>query len=604
MFCDKLYMLFTLLNVRPAEFARAARCDKSYISRLTSGKRVPKRGGSGAARLINGIYLCADEKGSVDGLCGLIQCDGKSSPDMIKERLSAWLFDDNEPHTKSTTSKEKAPHRASGDRLSAVMELTGLSNIRMGRSLNIDPSYISRFRSGFRSPRSNPKLMNDICSLLLSRIEDQGKTAELADLIGSPADDVSDHDKAAELLFIWLYGNDDKDSSPFVEGLLDQIGAFSADVKKPPLSFEEAVDESILSDSSPVYYGKDGLCRAVLRFLGNVIKRGHKELFLYSDQNMSWMVSDPVFHARWSALMIMCVSRGVRINIIHNIKRDLSEMADAIRSWMPLYPSGMISSYYCRDRVGERFSATVFLCPGYACISGFNVSGAEDERGIYRFDTDITLLEAYGASYRDLLERSGKLARVYAAEQTGASGDGDARSLYMFNNTLSLASMPEKTLVSALDRVGADDVTRRRMLGVRSRQEELLTRHINDGFLYEFAPLPDESALFNGEVYMDLPGLGVPYTPAEFSIHLRNITELSEGYANYRFTVIPEDPFEDVKVIISEQAVAVTRLKAPYLTIMFEHPELCRAFVAYAERIREQHKQDRFTTGKMIERYL
>jgi len=48
----------------------------------------------------------------------------------------------------------------------------------------------------------------------------------------------------------------------------------------------------------------------------------------------------------------------------------------------------------------------------------------------------------------------------------------------------------------------------------------------------------------------------------------------------------------------------VARLKPPFLTIRFGHPDLCRAFVAYAERIRDQYKQDKLTTREILERYL
>lgn len=48
MFSERLNRILTLLDVTSGDFARFTGCDKSYISRMTSGARVPKKGGAGA----------------------------------------------------------------------------------------------------------------------------------------------------------------------------------------------------------------------------------------------------------------------------------------------------------------------------------------------------------------------------------------------------------------------------------------------------------------------------------------------------------------------------------------------------------------------------
>ena len=443
-----------------------------------------------------------------------------------------------------------------------------------------------------------------LCSLLLDRAIEQGKKAALGKLTGMPAEELSDRENAYDWLYRWLFSTESGDSTPFVEGLVDQIGSFSAEIKKPPLSFEEAADSGILKENTAAYYGTEGLRRAVIRFLGNVVERGEKELFLYSDQNMDWMVSDPVFRLKWATLMILCVTGGTRITIIHNINRDLSEMEKAIESWLPLYPSGMIRAYWCRTRGGGRFSTTMFLCPGYACISGCNVGGAEDEKGLYRFDTDPALLKAHEAFYGELLNRSGELAEVHSTEDVGRLGGADISSMSVISNTLSLATMPEKTIMSALERAGADEAECARVLDLKKKRLAVLESKEKKGFLHEYVPTPGDEALFAGSVRMDIPGVNLTYTPTEYAEHIRSIIAFSERYAGYRFYPLPEAAFEDIRLLISDSAVAVVRLKSPYVTILFEHPDLCRAFAAYAERIREQYRQDRLTMKKNLERYL
>lgn len=83
--------------------------------------------------------------------------------------------------------------------------------------------------------------------------------------------------------------------------------------------------------------------------------------------------------------MIQCVTSGVKIHIIHNIERNLVEIGEAIRSWLPLYPSGQIESFYLDGQKNTIFSTTLFLCPGYACIYGNNVVGTENKSGNYLY---------------------------------------------------------------------------------------------------------------------------------------------------------------------------------------------------------------------------
>ena len=134
MFSEKVNRIFALLDITSADLARAAGCDKSNISRMASGARVPKNGGAGARRLVDGIYLCADEKGKTDGLCELISCKDKSSADGIKAQIMAWLYDgEKAAGMRAEQPKEKVPYRAFGEKLDAVMELAEISNIRLGK---------------------------------------------------------------------------------------------------------------------------------------------------------------------------------------------------------------------------------------------------------------------------------------------------------------------------------------------------------------------------------------------------------------------------------------------------------------------------------------
>lgn len=505
MFCEKLKQLLGLLGTTASEFAAFAGCDKAYISRLLSGRTVPKKGGAGLKRLAENILLLAEKEGKEEELLLLLSPGRKTDARDLFLRLTEWLFEGETDSGSTVRQNEIRKSREFGKKLSALMELTGLSNVRLGRSLSIDPSYVSRFRNGLRSPDSNPKLMDALCSLILERVTEQGKTAHLAELTGISQECFTDPEEAFESLYGWLFSTGRMAEEPYIEELIGRFGEFTQEIMIPQAPFAEEYDADVLEERN-LYYGTKGLRKAVLRFLSEVIRREEKELLLYSDQNMDWMDQDVRFRQQWAGLMGQCVSRGTRVVIIHNLNRNLDEMTDAIRNWLPLYMTGRVQSYYSTRKKGERFSTTLFLCPGYACIHGSNAVGAEDEAGVYRYDTAPEILASERASFDMLLRDSKALVRIYEAgsdgfmkpQNGGEGGQTDAG-------------------------IAADP-------------------HVKDS--------------------------------------LKPVWTL------------PEDSGEEVRILMSDHAVALQRLKAPYFAVFSEHPALYRAFSAYIGKLKKERDEE------------
>ncbi len=602
MFSERLNKILTLLDVTSGDFARFAGCDKSYISRMTSGARIPKNGGAGAWRIVDGIYSCADEKGKTAGICELISCKEQNSADAIKAQIMAWLYGGEEvTDKKSKPPKDIVPYRVFGEKLNAVMELAEISNIRLGNLVNIDTSYISRFRNGLRSPKSNPRTMDAICTALLRRLGEQNRIKQLAALMKADPDALTDEEEAFSLFHDWLYDTEKTDSSSVIEKLLENIDTFSLDAKTPLPSFEEVAATVKCEDT--VYFGSTGLQNAVIRFLASVISGGGKELYLYSDQNMNWL-TDPAFRIKWAALMLGCVQKGIKIHVIHNVDRDVSEMIEAIISWLPLYMSGMIRSYYCKKQKNSRFSNTIFLCPGVACIKGSNVIGTEDQNGEYRYDTDPEILEIHQAAFRGLLDDAKQLVRIYGnLESEGLIHRGNS-GMTVLGTALSFATMPKETLVSILERCGADETVKNRAFSVWESRKRLLNVTLNESFVHECIPVADEESLFGNKVLTDIPSLNVAYTPKEYAEHIRNIIALSDESPKYRFCALPDAPFDNTQIVLFDDLVTVSRLNTPQVTFLISHPAMYEAFMAYADSITARYKQDKLSTKRLLERYL
>lgn len=159
MFTERLNKLMKIIGAKPTDIAGIIGCDRSAVDRICKGSRVPQNGGKSASRIVLAIYSFADEHGKTEDILNEIGCSACFSAEQIKSEIMRWLYDGEE----SIKAHKEAPavlhtHNKFGQRFSVILDLAEFSNVRFGKLLNIDPSYISRFRNGLRTPVSNFKL--------------------------------------------------------------------------------------------------------------------------------------------------------------------------------------------------------------------------------------------------------------------------------------------------------------------------------------------------------------------------------------------------------------------------------------------------------------
>ncbi len=420
MLSDKLDNLMVALKISSVDIAGAAGFDRSNVSRLRSGSRQIPKESSAAKKLVDGILIYSEKNSLTPGLCSIIEVEENSDSGSIREALNEYLFTDEFISEKKSVRKNKEQSlntgeqsRNFGKKLDLIMNMTGLINVNLSRILHVDASLISRYRKGLLSPRSNQTLSISLSDALWTAVTKNGKTDELAHIMSFPPKSLN-----KEFFYDWLFDVNSGEStdSDIIKKLLSKFDAFSETIVMPLPSFTEAAPDAMLNSSYSEYRGYEGLREAVIRFLGNIIQKekAPKELYLYSDQNMDWMTEDSEFLKKWAALMSIIVKRNTKIKIIHNIERNLSEMSSAIISWLPLYMSGMVESYYCIKPGGERFSHTLFLCPDEFCIEGSHVIGME-KSGIYRFRKEKEHLAFFKESFSRLMKNTRPLVHFSSA---------------------------------------------------------------------------------------------------------------------------------------------------------------------------------------------
>ncbi|MCR5596136.1 MAG: hypothetical protein K6G12_09825 [Lachnospiraceae bacterium] len=418
MFTDRLNEIMILSGAKNRQIAENAGYDPSTLTHLRKGKRTPGPDSPTVSKTIKGICLYMSQTGNADKLCKKINIPQASNRKTIQNALREWLFEGSTPVIKEKAKKSKSStaknvNRILAERFDGAMNVAELSNHRLSLLAHVDPSVISRYRSGLHTSGKNSDMEKHLSMILWQRITEVSRLRELSILT-----DISEDALDEALFFNWLYDTDKIISNDiYAEKLLVAFGSFTKRAGMIFPDFNELVSPDILESKAETYYGYDGIREAVIRFLGTAIQGTHKDLLLYSDQNMDWMTGDRKFLTMWAALMSECVKRGTKIQIIHNINRGLDEMCDAIISWLPIYMSGMVESYYCTQVSSGQFSHTIFLDPGNACIKAMNVKGNEDD-GIYLYLTHDKELSICFKEFQRMLDNSRSLVRISTSNKT------------------------------------------------------------------------------------------------------------------------------------------------------------------------------------------
>ena len=592
-FTERLNKLIEELGADTKTIAAFAGFDRSQLSRLRTGKLIPRPWSSTIEKLATGIYLFSDNHNGLGQLCAIIDASADASAVEIREEIRNWLFADTEeepaipgPGRKSAGRPRKSRVRMKffAERLDAAMDLAEISSIRLSQQIHVDASLISRYRSGVRTPEDNPRIVDRLSEILLNRIRRIGHMRELSELMRLPSEEIDNGSFA-----VWLFNQNEllDPAIPMAESLLASFDSFS-EAPGPKLpSTEDTALLSIPNSDQSVYYGKEGLREAVLRFLHTAAAENACELLLYSDDDQDWLTSDPAFLTHWAGLMSACVKNGTHIRIIHNIDRNLEEMNLAIKNWLPLYMSGMIESYYSKKQRDPRFSHTLFLWTGHACIESFRVRGTM--QSIYHYHTEEPELQILASGF-DAIMQSAKPLLVIDPPQL-YTGNADAA---VIQKELTIASMPEN-LVKEFDHPLLTEAW-------HSARTALL-RQLENHILNECVPPASDEDLFAGRVLTEsVPGMDpLRYTPQQYAMHIGNIVKLSEEYPNYRFYMLPETPFPNTKLLITESRAQVIHAARPELSFGFTHPLMCKAFRGYAETLMRQYQMDRNSLRHKLE---
>ena len=312
------------------------------------------------------------------------------------------------------------------ERLDFLMKATDTKNSALGRALSFDPSYIGRIRSGKRGLPKQLPFVEPAAAYFARNIKTEHQRELIQTVVFQGNALPESQDALTDALSAWLAEDAPLlGSTDFVTDLLQTFataGTGESDTTpagEAPRS-HQAQSTAADRETTVYYYGNAGKRDAVRVFLDRLLKdSASHDLLLFSDEDMSWLYEDPAFAGRWAASLIALLQRGSRIRIIHSLNRDLNELMEAVRHWLPLYAAGDITPYYyprLRDGVYHR---TLFLAAGQCAVISDSI-GTHTEGMPNLLLTDQRALKGLALEFDHFLSLCMPLMNVYRAKKEEA----------------------------------------------------------------------------------------------------------------------------------------------------------------------------------------
>jgi len=477
-------------------------------------------------------------------------------------------------------------------KLDLLMKVQNVTNSRLARALSVDPSLVSRWRTGDRKPSKKNNYIKEISIYFVSHAKMDYQKAALYEIMG--LDINKDQNKLyslLNLLYAWL-ANQKSPNKIFVEKFFNNLS------KKRQNNFKETVNKPFdleiknKEKDFEILNGIKGKRKGVIKFLQAVAAKKEKiTILLYSNEDMEWLSGDKEFFEKWNLLIKTVIQKGHKIKIIHTIKREMSEMLAAIDYWMPLYLTGAIEPYYYPKYQENIFRRTMFVAPGTAALNCSTVSEHSDKAQQFLY-WEQEKIKNLTEEYNTFLKRCRPLMRIYTGEniynfnQLQIEFEEQQAEMISIADMLSFITMPESLIEKFLNKNNAEPKLKKAVLSVYKQRHNSFTANIAKHHYYEIIKLPDKedfltkkNSLKTNDFFSEL---NFNYSISDFCEHLKHNIQLLKTYDNYQLLTIDDFPYHNIRLAVKDEVGAViTRNDEKTIIIAFNQPNITNSFYTY-----------------------
>ena len=558
-FSDVLKLYLNKMKCTAKELSAASGISASALSGYRSGKRIP-------------------EPEQIEKLiCGFVRLAGENAPELdeatIRDAFSAY------------SRKPKLDYQTVMKNLNAAIDALDISVSGLSRALRFDSSYLSRIRTGQRKPANLEKFILETAGYIART----NSPSAIAGLIGQPAEELVPVGRCAAKLCSW-FSSETIRQRDYLGELLHQLDAFNIETYMSDSHFPEAVRVREPENLSlpKYYYGFDEMKQGELDFFRTVASSGAGgTVYMCNSIPMEDLTMDAAYMRQWMRSIAMMISKGADIHMIHDVNRPPDEMMLGLMSWIPLYMTGKVTSYYLPDASNRIYCHTDYVSDT-AVLSGECIRGYHNE-GKYYLTQSQTDLTYYKKRVRRLFSKAKPLMKTYKAEDRDAFfhfEDSEGLSGGTRINVLSslpVYTLPGDVLESMLENNSFAEADKAAVRSYLSRQRNMTETILENGAICDEIYVLSEEAFSKEPVYLPLSGMfsekGLRYTYQEYLQHLAATRQFAEDHAGYDLHTDAVHTFKNIQIQINMgKWVIVSKNNAPSIHFVIKHPKMIRAF--------------------------
>ncbi len=560
-FQEQLNLYIEELSCSGRELAQNSGISETILSRYRKGERLPGADSDYLKKLAAGIALTAEQKGK------------KKDQESVLEVLLAALKQEE---------KSEIFYYQKFDILLRELEI----NVsKMASALHYDPSYISKIRTGKRTPSDVRGFAENVCGYIVRNFSGQEELNKIVALTGCDNEILMHPENSFILLQNWLCSGK-FETMDYISGFLQKMDEFNLDdyiraihfdsFKVPKVPFQLPVSRQ--------YYGLKEMREGELDFLKHtVLSKSMEPLHLCCDMPVEDMAQDQEFAKKYMFGLAMVLKKGLHIHIIHDVERPMKDMMLGLENWIPLYMTGQISPYYLKG-IQNKVYSHLHYTSGQAAMTGDCISGHHDTAHYY-LTSRKEEVEICRKNTKYLLKKAHPLMEIYREEKRAALFDfleKDSHEEGLRRRILAappLFVIPQEVLKQILAENG---ISRQECAGIlkahareQRRIESILTHsqvidELSQVTKAEYEKYP--AVLPVAECFLEKDIL---LTYQEYRTCVEAAMAYADAHNNYQFSLIKAKGFHNIQIICRmEKWCMVSKNKTPSIHFVIHHPKL------------------------------
>ncbi len=473
------------------------------------------------------------------------------------------------------------------EKLSFLLDLTSTSNRVLAQAIHVDPSLISRLRTGKRNLPQNQKYTKPMALYFARHCTTDYQHQALFEMLAVKQVSILNTEHLSDIIYYWLCGETDE-----VSRFMRTFGRLN--LEETYTGIEKSDDH--INTGNSVYYGNEGkraAARAAYQHLQSLEKPGL--IFIFTDENDTWISQDYEFSCTLQKWGLDLIHRGFKFCHIAPPVTLINEAFESLTRWMPLYMTGQTTVYFyprLRDTVHRR---TIVVMPQEIALTSSSIYH-QRSGNVTLLTTDRQLTQAYAEEFHDYLS----LCRPMLESYTNPEKLTQCFTQFLSADGIRIQQVPCLSAETTPAEILNDCLLKRKetefpaLSRLYMQEKEKLAQKKEDYSLIDITCLSTAEEVRQGKVPISFSyGLiaePLYYTPETYILHLQNILKLMETCSNYHFVPLRSKSDANGPLMVKEgQRAILVHLAPPLTAFEISQPDivqLCREhLLQIADRI-------------------